>query len=476
MKLGLVHNRSGIYSVIRNAVHLFGAQSVTLSMRAFYVIFVARQLGPDLFGLIVYGQAWYLSFLSFASFATGIILSREIGTSRFSAKKTVNETFSLRFRTTLVAGFLCLCIGVILNPNIENQILLAVFSVALLGRSTAYWVQEVFVAREQAKHTLVQEVIFRPIEIVALILVLFSGGGAISIAIVHASVWILQGVYGLIYLYRYLGLVPLLLPVNKVITLIISAIPLVIAQATYAWLLQMPLVLSRHLNTVGDAGGHFGLAMQCVVLSGTLPSVIGRAALPALARASNRNDGKDLQFVSVLSGIYLLAGTALGFLMLPIAAPIIRMVFGERYLPAAELLPLAVAISAPFAAGSACYQTLLARRKNWSIALVGVLAILVLYLSFGFLIHTYGLKGGVGSVLLSVYSWMIIGMMLLARTSGLRLCFTLGIPLVFILISIAIYRLICFWGGSSFASISSFIFLLCGLYIMVKNYKIRLNI
>ena len=40
---------------------------LTTLMRAFYVVILARYLGPEMFGLFAYGQSWYIAFLPSAS-------------------------------------------------------------------------------------------------------------------------------------------------------------------------------------------------------------------------------------------------------------------------------------------------------------------------------------------------------------------------------------------------------------------------
>ena len=49
---------SGIKSIAVNAGYLTAARVLPQVLRIFYVIVLARYLGPEIYGLLAYGQSW----------------------------------------------------------------------------------------------------------------------------------------------------------------------------------------------------------------------------------------------------------------------------------------------------------------------------------------------------------------------------------------------------------------------------------
>ena len=66
-----------VSSIIRNASAILSARVFNRILKAAYIVVLARYLGPELYGLFTYGQAWYLAFLPFTT----------PGSARFSAAR-----------------------------------------------------------------------------------------------------------------------------------------------------------------------------------------------------------------------------------------------------------------------------------------------------------------------------------------------------------------------------------------------------
>ena len=90
--------KAGIRSIARNAAYLGAAQGTTYLVRGFYVVVLARYLGPEVYGIFAYGQAWYLAFLFLTFLGLGEILIRQVGRDRERAASLVAQTLALRIR------------------------------------------------------------------------------------------------------------------------------------------------------------------------------------------------------------------------------------------------------------------------------------------------------------------------------------------------------------------------------------------
>jgi len=82
--------------------------------------------------------------------------------------------------------------------------LLLVCSLALIGRALATWIEEVFIAYEATKYSFTLQSSVRFIEAVLGIIYVVTGGGALSLSIIHTVSWWLQALIGLALIKRYL--------------------------------------------------------------------------------------------------------------------------------------------------------------------------------------------------------------------------------------------------------------------------------
>ena len=255
----------GISSIARNAVYIFGAKGFNCAIRFVYAFALAHYLGPELYGFINYGISWYLVFLSLTGIGVAAILSREIGKDRSSGAWITSLTFSLRIPLTIVAAVTCGVFGWFIENNPEVRIILIVFSIALIGRSLALWVEAVFTAYEVSKYSFRLEIVFRTFEVILGTCLLLAGGGAKAVAIVHAISWWFQALGGLVLTGR--RLVPIRFNFSRqgLKHLIRQGIPIGIGFIMISWLLSGPLVLFRHFGSTENSLGQLALAIQAFI-------------------------------------------------------------------------------------------------------------------------------------------------------------------------------------------------------------------
>ena len=376
------HGRPGIRSLLSNSAYLTATRVGTQVVRVIYMLAIARMLGPELYGLFAYGQSWYLAFLPIALLGLGAIISREIGRDPSNALTFLATTISLRLVAALVAAIVSASLGWLFETDAVIRQLLLIFSLALAGRALAVWAEHVFVAHERSRYVLIQEAIFRPLEVIIGIGLLFLGSGVFTLALLHAIVWWLQALFSIaVVRARLVAVVPSWdgVAVGRVLR---ASWPIAIAALMAGWLMQGPLVLYRHQPGVTEAAlGQLALPLQIVMVLSTIPWSIGMAALPILARSVERGDQKDILFLETMTRIAILGGGIAGVVGLAFAEPLISWVFGQRYAEGGKLLGSALWLIIPLTIGTVASQSLLARGHRWSLvvgSLVGVLLLIML--------------------------------------------------------------------------------------------------
>lgn len=340
--------RSGIESILKNTAYLSAARAVTVAARAFYALLIARVLGPELYGLFNYGLSWYLVFVPLSVLGVNSLLLREIGRRRAGVRDIVEVSLALRSVSSLLVASVCLALGWWVEAEPLNRTLLLVFSVALLGRGLSSWANAVFNGREASGYVLGQELAFRLLEVVAGVALLVAGQGLVVLATVHAAAWLAQGLVGLLVIRRALepGLRPRWAP-RAMGCLVRDGMPLMAGTFLLGWLMQGPVVLYRQLGGDDAMLGQLALALQLFVIVASVLAALPNAALPVLARAAEREDGKTGVFVAaILTSGWLLVGV-LGVAGMAVGPWAFSWLFGSAYQAAGALVPSALLLVGP---------------------------------------------------------------------------------------------------------------------------------
>ena len=93
----------GVASIARNLTYLLGGYGVYFVTRFLYAVILARALGPQVYGIINYGIAWYLLFLPLTRMGLEVVLSRDAGKNRQVGDRTAALTLTLRIASISLA-------------------------------------------------------------------------------------------------------------------------------------------------------------------------------------------------------------------------------------------------------------------------------------------------------------------------------------------------------------------------------------
>jgi O-antigen/teichoic acid export membrane protein len=279
---------------------------------------------------------------------------------------------------------------------------------ALAGRSIALWSSQVFVAAERSRLALQQEGIFRPLEAVLGLALVYSGGGVLGVALLHALIWWLQAVRGIgLVRGRLFSVVPCW-QATRLLALARAGAPIAISGLLSGWLVTGPLILyARQDSATPESVGQLALPMQATgVLMGLVLSASG-AAIPVLSRAVLRGDRKDLRFlaVSAVAAVtFGLLASALAWLAGPKLVP---AVFGASFGTAGKLLGASLALLIPLAVGNAASQVLFAHGRAAGMVASSLLGAAVLLVALPWLVAQWGPIGAIAAAGIGTSSWAV---------------------------------------------------------------------
>ena len=409
--------KPGIESIARNAAYLSAGRVSTYLVRGLYVVVLARYLGPEVYGIFAYGQAWYLVFLILSFLGLDVILSREIGRDREVAAPIVAETLALRIVAVAVAATASILIAGLIETNTDALRIIAVFSLAIVGRGLAVWIDHLFIGYESAQYSFGFEAIFRLSEVVVGLAIVASGGSALAIAAVHAITWWVQAGCGLIFVRRHIFPVRPSWNWRRFGRLLSQGVPIGLHGLLAMWLLQGPLLLYRHVAATDGNLGQLALVMQALVLICVVPTALSRAALPVLSRAVTRKDGKDKQFADELLPVGILVGASSGLSGMGAGPWLVELLFGPSYGPAGALLGSALWLVIPMTCAYVVKAVLLARGENVRPMVCALAGGIVFTIALPVLVGNLGIQGAVVAAGAGLSVWALGLFALLTRLS-----------------------------------------------------------
>jgi len=409
--------RDGIILLFRNSIYLVGSRWMTYAMRLVYIAALAHFLGPERYGIYSYGIAWYLSFLPVANLGLGVILSREISNRSGNGKDIVSQTFGLQICIALLAFAICNISAHVVEEDVAIKVVILVFSLSLIGRPFAWWVEQVYTAYEANKYSFLLDSIFRPGEVVCGVFILLFGFGILGVAGLHSAWWWAQGAFGIVMILRFVGKFKIIFNWKAVKKLVVQGIPIGLSFLFVNWFLQGPIVLFRHFGSAGFELGQFALVMQAFILLSSIPTAVCTAALPGLSRSVTRRNGKEQDFLENIMRSALIIGTIIGFSFMIMGPWIVELTFGSKYSMAGKFLGSGLWLLVLWSWGAALWRVLLARGRFFESAIAALSGSIVLTASFGTFLDKLGIYGAIAASAMGMLVWIVL-LIIFVKTSG----------------------------------------------------------
>jgi O-antigen/teichoic acid export membrane protein len=451
----------GVTSIAKNASYLVGTNLLNYAMRFLYVIALTYFLGPELYGLINYGISWYLAFLSFTGFGIAAILSREIGRDKSCGSWIASLTLTFRSVAVIIAALSCGTLGWLFENRIDVRILLVLFSIALVGRSLSIWTQNIFTAYEASQYTFRLQAIFRSFEVIVGIAVLIIGYGATGVVIVHLLSWWLQGLSGLILVWRRIVAIRFNFSWQGLKYVLYQGIPLGLMVVMENWLLHGPLVLFRHFGVSDSSLGQLALSMQAFTIICSVPMAAGAASLPVLSRSVTRQDGKEILFTETIIRASFIFGAFAGITGIGAGPWLVNLIFGIRYLEAGYLLGISMWLLIPFSCAITISRVYVVKGEFYLPMIFSGVGALIMTLIMPCLVAAWNASGALIATATGMVVWALGVIFLSARSGLLDIRKTVFRPIVVIIFGLGVFFLLK-PVNNLVAVLSSWTALLCG--------------
>jgi O-antigen/teichoic acid export membrane protein len=331
-----IEHRPHLLKALTNTGWLFGDQAIRMGVGLVVVVWMARYLGPEQFGLLNYAMAFIALFGTIASLGLNGIVVRDMVKKPENANSTLGSAFLLQGIGGFMAfGLALITIGLARPGDSLSKLMVAVLGFVMVFKSTEvvkYW----FESQVQSKYTvLVENGAFLLVAAVKVALIL---GDASLMAFVWAG--FVEGCLvaaGLLWIYASRGgqLDKWRPNYVRAKTLLKDSWPLIFSGLAVMVYMRIDQIMLGQM--LGDESvGIYSAAVRVSEIWYFIPMAIVASAFPSLMQ--NQDQAAFLKNFQRLFDLMFAISFPMALLIAVFSSLIIRVLFGVVYLDASGVL------------------------------------------------------------------------------------------------------------------------------------------
>lgn len=323
-------------------------------------IWMARYLGPALFGQLSYALAFVAMFGAIASVGLDGIVVRELVRRPAKADEILGTAFALK----LLAGTVAFALAIVVvrvtgSPDPATFWLVAVIAAGLVFQSfdvIDFWFQ----SQVQSRFIVRARMIAFLLSSVARVLLILNHGSLLSFALVSlAEIAVAAGLMMAAYQARHLRLSGFYARSDTARRLLRESWPLLLSGIAVMLYMRIDMVMLQEMTDARQVG-IYAAATKLSEFWYALPMILSSSVFPAILRSHGRDPRAYLQGLRRL--YFLFAWLAIG-ISLPLSLNadwLITTLYGNAYSPAGPVLAVHMWASVAVFLGIASSQHLLA--------------------------------------------------------------------------------------------------------------------
>jgi O-antigen/teichoic acid export membrane protein len=400
IQLRWIFSHGGFRRYFANTGWMFFGQMFSLLISFFIGAWLARYLGPQNFGVLSFSMSFAGLFSFLASMGIDGILNRELVKFPEKESELMGTSLGLKLIGGSAAFLLSISSAFIFEQDSFIRLLIILFSFTFILQATSV-ISTFFQANVWAKKIIKVQLLTMTFSSILKILAIIFGLGVKWIMLIYVldSVW---GGWGLILAYRKNGLRIRAWKFNgKLARVILSdSWPMMLSGAAISIYMKIDQVMIGSL--LGETKvGLYAAAVKISEIWYFIPVIICTSLFPAIINAKMNDNALYKKRLHNLYWLMFFLATSLAIPISILAKPIVALIFGYRYLPAAGALQIHIWAGLGVFWGVALGQYLISENRTLiNLALTLSSAILNIILNL-FLIRNWGINGAAVATLIS---------------------------------------------------------------------------
>ena len=379
---------------------LFFSKILGMLIAFFVTAIIARYLGPEKYGTLMYAVSFVGLFSFLASLGIDQILYRDIIKYPEKEGEILGTSFVLKIIGGIIALSMTVVFSLFFTDNILEKKLIFIISLSYIFQAFNI-INYTFQARLENKKLSYITIATNIILALLKLGIVFSNKGILFLSAILVIEPIIYGLFFIFYYSKHFGNIRKW-TFNKSVakTIIISSLPLMFSSIfiiIYSRIDQV--ILKNYINA--EAVGLYSSAVSLSEVWYFIPTMIVSTLFPSIIN-SQKNDnyayGKRIikltLFLVAVSSFIAIVGTIF-------AKPILHLVFGLGFIEAYKVLQLYIWSGVGISLGTIIIQFLIAEKLSYIILYTSIIGMIINVSLNLYLIPQYGIVGSAFATLIS---------------------------------------------------------------------------
>lgn len=378
-----LNGRENLQAILSNSSWLLFDRIVQVLLGLFVGVWLARYLGPDQYGELIYAITYIAIFQAVVTLGMDGIVVREISQNKISAAQIIGTCFSLR----LIVGVICWIIAVISIGYFNGWHDRSVWNVTIIGGSLIFQAADTidlwFQSESKSKHTVFVKISSRLIFNGIKVFLILSNAQIymFALAITLEALFVAAGLFVVYRKHSINGKWQLIWP--QAICLLRESWPLMISSLSIVIYMRADQIIIKELLGA-SALGIYAAIQPIAIAANFIPVIINTSIMPTVSRiAKNRENNAYEQTLIKIFRIYFFSALIIAISISLLSEHIVNLLFGLKYNGAAHILKVYVFASC-FTWLGVAHTLWMINEKKTKLRLYGTLTSMLVCLSANF--------------------------------------------------------------------------------------------
>ena len=443
--------------IITNSLWLYGSEIVNKILMFFFIVYLARQLGAEQFGLYTFALSFTLLFMGMINLGMNSLFIRDVARDKEKLIEYHNHIFIFRLAASFICFLIISLIIYLLGYDQKTFFIVLFFTLYLIISTFAQLYISFFRIHEEMNY----EAVIRTVEKIFLIIpglaALYFGYGLYSISAIYLFSAFVALLLSLYYTRKRYAKIHFDYKKDVMKDIVKKAMPFAFFAVFYDIYFRVDVTILKFLEG-NVATGLYGSATKITEVFLFIPQIFSRASFPSISNIY-KNMQQYLSFVYTKSIKFLLiiiVPTA--FFTMFFSEKIMNLLYGNEFIGASSaLIILMFAMVFIFVTTISMHFLISTNNEKKTSALIAALAVLNLLFNFA-LIPYFHIVGAAAATLLTEIIAFLVTFYLIKKHYGIN-------PLQMYIVKLILLSGVLAYGLNFYASLN--LFALLALYLIL---------
>ena len=392
--------------IFKNFLFLSLAEIVAKFIGFFIVLFLARVLGPEVFGKINFGQALLIYFAVFANLGLDTFITREFAADREKIEGQLGNLFLLRIFLGIIGFIFAVFFVVFSHFPLETKSIIIIYCFSLF--SLVLLMEGVFQGIEKMEFVAFARIVTQIIFLLLLFCFVKQPGDGFMVPIIFFVCSVLNMLFLFYFYQKYVARIIFKIDVGLWKNFIKKAFPIGFSFIMAQVFINIDYIMLGFMRNISELG-YYSSAYKIVYFLILFLGTYATAIFPVITKFYNESNDRLIWLLSfsIKSSAAMVVPILIGGTIL--ARPIIILLFGEMYLPGVASFQILLWAVLIIYINTIYSRSLLAFGKDkmflWGVSVPAVLNIILNL----FFIPKWGIEGAaLATVLAELCGFMVI--------------------------------------------------------------------